>query len=322
MQATAAPADKSVPPCGNVCPVVDRRLVDTVPPGAKWSGRGVRTFLGLTMMVDPPSEIREHYESEIVEAERLTRGVGRLEFARTQEIVRRHLSPHPLAILDVGGGAGTHAEWLAEDGHTVHVVDPIPNHVEQARRLTGPQRRITAEVGDARSLRVDDESVDAVLLLGPLYHLTDRADRVRALHEARRVVRPGGFVFAAAISRFASLLDGLSREFLFDPGFRSIVEQDLRDGQHRNPNRTPHWFTTAYFHDPSELPDEATAAGLECVEVLGVEGAAGWFGAVFDRWDDSTDREAILFAARAIEAEPSLLGASTHLLMVTKRPQS
>lgn len=273
-------------------------------------------------MVDPPSEMREHYESEIVEAERLTRGAGRLEFARTQEIIRRHLPLHPLAILDVGGGSGAHAEWLAEDGHTVHVVDPIPNHVERARRLTGPQWRVTAEVGDARSLRAEDESVDVVLLLGPLYHLTDRADRVRALQEARRVVRPRGFVFVAAISRFASLLDGLSREFLFDPGFRSIVEQDLRDGQHRNPDRTPHWFTMAYFHHPSELGDEATAAELECVEVIGVEGVAGWFRAVFDRWDDSTDRETILFAARAIEAEPSLLGASTHLLMVAKRPHN
>lgn len=273
-------------------------------------------------MVSPPSEIREHYEADGVEAGRLTRGPGQLELARTQEIIRRHLAPPPLAILDVGGGAGVHAEWLADDGHTVHLVDPIQDHVEQARRLAGPQRCITAEVGDARQLGVDDESADTVLLLGPLYHLTDRADRIRALQEAGRVVRPGGFVFVAAISRFASLLDGLSRQFLFDPRFRSIVERDLRDGQHRNPDRTPQWFTTAYFHHPSELPGEATAAGLECVEVVGVEGLAGWFGDIFDRWDDPAHRATILFAARALELEPALLGASAHLLMVTKRPQA
>jgi len=270
-------------------------------------------------MVEPPPEVREHYESEIVEADRLARGSGRLEFLRTQEIVRRHLPASPLAVLDVGGGTGVHAEWLAADGHTVHLVDPMPRHVEQARRLAGPNRHITAEVGDARCLPINADSVDTVLLLGPLYHLTSREDRVRALSEARRVVRPGGVVFVAAISRFASLIDGLSRGFLFDPRFRAIVEQDLQDGQHRNPDRTPHWFTTAYFHHPSELPDEAVAAGLECVEVVGVEGIAGWFGPAFDRWDDPTDQEAILFAARAIEAEPSLLGASTHLMMVARR---
>lgn len=106
-------------------------------------------------MAEPPSEVREHYESEVVEAERLTRGAGRLEFLRTQEIIRRHLPPGPLTILDVGGGAGAHAAWLADDGHTVHVVDPMPNHVAAAERLVGTGRRITAEVGDARSLTAD-----------------------------------------------------------------------------------------------------------------------------------------------------------------------
>src|SRR2546425_749697 len=81
--------------------------------------------------------------------------------------------------------------------------------VEQAGLPAGPGRRIPAEVGDARVLRAGDGSVDAVLLLGPLYHLTDRAERLQALDEARRVVRQGGPVFVAAISRFASLLDGL-----------------------------------------------------------------------------------------------------------------
>src|SRR5262245_18696636 len=273
-------------------------------------------------MVEPPSEVRAHYEAEISEAERLARGVGQLELVRTQEIIRRHLPPGPRRIHDVGGGAGVHAEWLADDGHAVHVIEPMPNHVEAAQRLASRDRRITAEVGDARSLAADNDSADAVLLLGPLYHLTERSDRVQSLQEARRVVRAGGPVFVAAISRFASLLDGLSREFLFDPRFRSIVERDLQNGQHRNPDRVPQWFTTAYFHHPSELPDEADSAGLDCVEVVGVEGPAGWFADVFDQWDDAARRDAILFAARAAESEPSLIGASAHLLMVARRPET
>jgi SAM-dependent methyltransferase len=270
-------------------------------------------------MVELAPEVRRHYESEIVEADRLGRGAGQLELVRTQEIIRRHLPGPPLEILDVGGGAGVHAAWLADDGHSLQVVDPMPNHVEQARLLAGPRRRITAEVGDARRLAVGDDSVDAVLLLGPLYHLIERDDRVLALREACRAVRPGGFVFAAAISRFASLLDGLRREFLTDPRFRAIVEQDLRDGQHRNPDRVPHWFTTAYFHHPAELSDEASEAGLDCVEVVGVEGVAGWLDNLLEQWEDAAQRDAILFAARAMEAEPSLIGASAHLLMVAQR---
>ncbi len=270
-------------------------------------------------MSETPAEIQEHYGQDYDEDDRLRSGPGRLELARTQEVIRRSLPAGRLQILDVGGGAGVHAAWLADDGHDVHLIDPVERHVEQARALAGPARRITAEVGDARRLPTPPDSADAVLLLGPLYHLTERSDRLLALEEARRVVRPGGVVFVAAISRFASLHDGLGRGFLFDPAFGPIVERDLRDGQHRNPDRRPGWFTTAYFHRPDELRAEAIEAGYATADVLGVEGVAGWLRDLFDRWDDPEVRDLILYAARAVESEPSVVGASPHLLMVTRR---
>jgi SAM-dependent methyltransferase len=260
-----------------------------------------------------PEEIVEHYDREVDEAQRITQGLPQLELLRTREIVRRHLPPGPQRILDVGGGTGVHAAWLTADGHQVRLIDPVPRHVEQAR-----QAGITAEPGDARNLRFAGGSFDAVLLFGPLYHLTDRDDRVRALREAARVAGPDGVVFAAAISRFASLFDGLAREFLFDPDFRPIVERDLRDGQHRNPQRRPHWFTTAYFHHPEELRAELGAADLEVVELVGVEGLAGLLPQLGRRWQDSADRELIVWSARVVEAEPSLLGLSGHLLAVAR----
>jgi SAM-dependent methyltransferase len=265
-----------------------------------------------------PDEILDHYDREIDEARRLTHGLGQLELLRTREIVGRHLPPAPLRILDVGGGTGVHAAWLANDGHHVHLIDPVPRHVEQARRRTTQHGRITAELGDARNLSADTASFDAVLLFGPLYHLTERANRVRALQEAARVIRPDGVVFAAAITRFASLFDGLAREFLFDPEFRPIVERDLREGQHRNPQRRPHWFTTAYFHHPDELRAELERADLEVVELVGVEGLAGWLPQLSQRWHNPADRELILWSARTVEAEPSLLALSGHLLAVAR----
>jgi SAM-dependent methyltransferase len=265
-------------------------------------------------------EIVEHYDREIDEGQRITRGLAQLELLRTREIVGRHLPQGPLRILDVGGGTGMHAAWLAEDGHQVHLVDPVPRHVEQARCRTPQRGHITAELGDARTLGAAEASFDAVLLLGPLYHLTERDDRLRALRETARVVRPDGVVFAAAISRFASLFDGLSREFLFDPDFRPIVARDLQDGQHRNPQRRPNWFTTAYFHHPDELRAEVERADLEVVELLGVEGLAGWLPQLGERWDNEADRELILWSARVVETQPSLLGLSAHLLVVA-RPQ-
>ena len=137
-----------------------------------------------------------------------------LERIRTQLILRRVLPPPPATILDVGGAAGVYAYWLAGLGYRVHLVDPVPLHIEQAKSAgrPGPIALASLAVGDARQLDFADGAADAVLLLGPLYHLTDRADRVAALTEARRVSGPDGVVVAAAISRFASLLDGFMRE--------------------------------------------------------------------------------------------------------------
>ena len=143
-------------------------------------------------------------------------GPFRLEFVRTQELLARHLPEPPAVVLDVGGGPGTYAAWLAERGYEVHLLDPIELHVRQAREAPS-SRLASAEIGDARALPQADASADAVLLLGPLYHLQEAADRRRALEEARRVLKPGGLLAAAAISRFASTIDGLRRELLLDP---------------------------------------------------------------------------------------------------------
>jgi ubiquinone/menaquinone biosynthesis C-methylase UbiE len=265
--------------------------------------------------------IVEHYQ-RTDEDGRIRLGFGQLELVRTQEIVRRHLSRRPLEILDVGGGTGVHAEWLAAEGHAVHIVDLVDRHVALAAQHTPDDARggrVTAEVGDARQLPVEDASFDAVLVFGPLYHLTERDDRVRALREARRAVRPGGPVFVAAISRFASLFDGLTRGYMFESSFEEIVRRDLADGQHRNRSGRPEWFTTAYFHHPDELRSEAGSAGLDVVEIVGVEGLAGWLPHLAERWANERDRQTILFSARAVESEPALLGLSAHLIMATRR---
>jgi ubiquinone/menaquinone biosynthesis C-methylase UbiE len=266
----------------------------------------------------PPldEEIRAYYDrgEEAVRLETLFR----LEAARTRELLERFLPPPPATVLDVGGGTGAYALWLAERGYEVHLVDPVPLHVEQARAASGAASRPLAsvELGDARELDRDDGSVDAVTMLGPLYHLTEPDDRARALSEAQRVLGPGGPMLAAAISRFASVLDGLRLGFLLDPEFESIVERDLRDGQHRNPARHPHWFTTAYFHVPAELEREVNGAGFREVEVVGVEVLGDWLPELDDWLAHPARRELLMRTLRRVEREPSLLGASPHLLAV------
>jgi SAM-dependent methyltransferase len=255
------------------------------------------------------------------ERDRLAAGQGALELARTQLLLERYLPASPAVVADVGGGPGRYAIWLAERGYRVHLIDPIPLHIEQARAASDARPNATlasAQVGDARVLPLPDASADAVLLLGPLYHLPERDDRLKALAEARRVCRPGGVILAAVISRFASTLDGLRGGYLDDPAFAAVAASDVRDGRHRNPTGDPAYFTTAYFHRPEEPAIECAVAGLTHEATLAIEGPA-WFLPDLDaRLADDHRRTVLLEALAALEAEPTLLGASAHLLVVAR----
>jgi hypothetical protein len=158
---------------------------------------------------------------------------------------------------------------------------------------------------------------DAVLLLGPLYHLIERTDRIAALAEVRRVLVPSGVLLSAYISRFASAFDGIRDNALRDSEFFAIVDRDLTDGTHLNLTTRADWFTTAYFHRPEEIQPEIEAAGRRFQGAIAVEGP-GWFSQDLDAWlDDDAARERLLNVLRRIEAEPSVLGASAHLLSVS-----
>jgi len=267
---------------------------------------------------DPIHEIIRHYQ-DADEASRLRTGWFQLEHARTQELILRHLPPAPVTVIDAGGGAGAYACWLASQGYHVHLIDPVSKHVEQARAASARQPEhplASSEVGDARHLSHADSSAGAVLLLGPLYHLTNRDDRLAALREAHRVLRPGGLVWGSAISHFASLFDSLAHGFFDDPEFAPIVARDLEEGQHRNPTLNPVYFTDAFFHRPGELSQDFLAAGFRLVELVAIEGP-GWLARDFDHlWADPAQRDRLLGVIREVEREPSVLGASSHIMAI------
>jgi ubiquinone/menaquinone biosynthesis C-methylase UbiE len=262
------------------------------------------------------------YYSKYDEQNRLANNWGQIEFIRSQNIIKRYLKHPPAVVLDVGGAAGRYACWLAAEGYEVHLIDPVPLHVKQAQAASDTQLAkpiASCKVGDARQLAFEDAKADAVLLMGPLYHLVESQERVCALSEAYRVVKTGGYLFAAGISRFASTIDGLKSGYYRDSIFRNIMQRDLETGQHRNPTNNTGYFTDAFFHHPDELKAEVADVGFELAGLFAVEGISYMMENLDKNWSDESHREFLLEIIRKTEGEGSLMGASPHIMCVAMK---
>ena len=262
--------------------------------------------------------VRAYYERG-EERERLSDGRGQLEFIRTKEIVARRLPPPLAVIADIGGGPGRYALWLASLGYQVEHRDLTPLHVSQLQTDAAEVPGIRTAVGDARAIDLPDASADAVLLLGPLYHLSGRADRIAAVREAARILRPGGPLFAAAISRWATRIDGIIGQqiYLKYPAALDLIDEAERVGVF--PPLHAGAFS-ANSHRPDDLRAELTGAGLEVIDLVSVEGPGMITGDIDARMQDPVDRGAILDGARALERVPELIGLGPHLLATAIRP--
>ena len=261
-----------------------------------------------------------NYYTTTDESKRLTRIESELELLRTRDIFSRYLPIPPAIVLDVGGGPAVHSHWLAECGYLVHLVDIVPSHIELAKTLDlhYSHKLQSIQLGDACELAFESESVNAVIMLGPLYHLTKRNYRIKALQEAFRVLKSGGILLAGAISRYNPLIKVLTRNML-DQRSMFVARQTAYTGQHR-PDPDQDFFTTAFFHHPSGLEREVKQAGFHNCITLAVEGPAKLLGDRFkEHWSHSETRQWLLDMTRSMEADRSLLGVSGHIICVARK---
>lgn len=273
------------------------------------------------------NEIIEYYNSG-KEIDRLQKGIGKIEFVRTKEIISRYLPSQKQVIYDIGGGTGEYSRWLSQLGHEVHLLELAPKAVVCAKEintnLTNPIFNI--EVADALSLNRPNESVDIVLLMGPLYHLIRRSNRLKALQEARRVLKTGGIIFASAISRYSSSLWGLSvfgqkNDFIDDDAFIKMIDRELTTGHHIRPKKYPRFIARSFFHLPEELRIEIEEAGFKNEKMLAVEGPIWIVPAFEEKWENENSRERLLKISQKVETDKNIMGMSPHLLAIaTKVP--
>ncbi len=262
--------------------------------------------------------IRRYYDkASEAEWERLDR--HRTEYALTLRALTEHLPQPPARVLDCGGGPGRYAIELARRGYQVTLFDLSPANLELAQKKADEAGVTLAayEEGSATDLsRFPDAAFDAVLLMGPLYHLLGEEERLQALAEAYRVLKPGGPLFAAFLSRYAGLRWAAAHEPTWIMEHPKHVASMLDTGY--LPPREGKGFVAHFIH-PREVAPLCRRAGFEVVTVLGVEGLVSMLeekvnalsGEAWDTWVDLNWR---------VAADPALHGGVEHLLVVARRP--
>lgn len=265
-----------------------------------------------------------------MERDRLRKSLGLIEFARTKELLLEHLPKPPAVIYDIGGAYGEYAWWLASLGYEVHLFDLAETNIHMSAELAAEYPGTTlaaAEVADARGIDRPDASADAVLLMGPLYHILEKEGRIRAVKESLRLLKPNGRLFTAAITPYATMLwattvFGVGNYLLAEDAFMKMVEHELPTGEHNCPKENTEYhghLTRAHFHSPAELREELCAAGCGHNAIFGVVGAA-WLAPNPDAlWEDPVCRKALMRSVRLLDGYEDILGLSTHLLCVSTR---
>jgi SAM-dependent methyltransferase len=269
-------------------------------------------------MIDDVGDIAAFYDED-PEREHLRLVQHQLEHDLTWRYLDEHLPPHG-SVLEVGAGTGRYTRQLARRGYAVTAVDLSEELVAQGRTSIadeGLEGRVRFVVADARDLgAIPEEEFDAVLMMGPLYHLVEEADRTIALEQARERLRPGGLIFSSFLSRLGVMAD-LIRNVPHWVDDRAEVRSLLDHG--RRPDDAPRGGFRGYFARVSEIVPLHDAVGFQAVTMAGIEPAIaadddsfnGLRGEQRERWLDLLEE---------ISTDPSIIGASRHLLYIGRKP--
>ncbi len=267
-----------------------------------------------------------------IERNRLRTGVGLIEFERTKELLMEYLPKPPAVVYDIGGGYGEYAWWLAEKGYEVHLFDLSETNIAMSAELEAEFSEChlaAAEVCDARAVPREDGSADAVLLMGPLYHITEYEERIEAICESRRLLKKDGILFSAALTPYSVLLhcitvyqpEGEAKNVLLeDSKFMAMVEREIEDGCHVNPERSVYGgLGTSHLHTAKSLRVELAAGGFPEAKVHGVMGGA-WLAHNLDElWKNEVSRNALMRTVRLLDTKEEVIGIAGHLLAISKK---
>lgn len=265
----------------------------------------------------------EVFYNKASEETRLDKGMGIFEFERVKSLIKKYISSSSSKIIDIGGGTGKYSEWLAKKGHQVHLVEPIPKHINLAQnRANKLKNPFSVQLGESRKLEFKNNFADIIILHGPLYHLQKKEDRDVTIYEAKRVLKNNGIILAFAINYTASTLAGLLNGLIHKNSFFEMCKEELTTGIHNPPDDFPWLLAEAYYHTPIQLKEEFISQELTHINTYAVEGMAWLDKEYFANMLNNKKRETLLELIKITENDSYLLPFSPHMMIAVRKQKT
>ena len=254
----------------------------------------------------------EKYYNKFCEEKRLTRRHGYVEYVTSMKYIHEYLpkgEKEEIKILDVGAGTGRYSVQLAEEGYDVTAVELVKYNLGI---LKSKKSSVKAYQGNALNLsRFAEDQFDLVLVFGPMYHLYTMEDKVQALKEAKRVVKPEGVILVAyCMNEYSILTYGFKEGHM-----RESIRDQKVDGSFHVRAKAEDLYDYVRIEDIDAIDH---AAGVKRVKLIAADGPANYMRTVLNAMDEETYQLFLQYHLSTCERQ-DLLGASAHTLDIVRK---
>ncbi|MFI3212461.1 MAG: methyltransferase domain-containing protein [Eubacteriales bacterium] len=261
------------------------------------------------------TQLEEHY-NKFSEEKRLTRRHGQVEFLTSMRYIKKYLEQlevvkekGEISILDIGAGTGRYSVALAEEGYDVTAIELVKYNVGILKRKSST---VKAFQGNALNLKkCEDDSFDVTLLFGPMYHLFQEEDKLKALEEAKRVTKKGGIIFVAYLmNEYSILVHGFRDNYILECMENGQVTEDFHV---RNTEKDLYDYVR--IEDIDRLNE---TVGLQRLQIIAVTGAANYIRPTLHNMDEKTFGAFMEYHFATCE-RADLMGMSSHTVDILKK---
>ena len=255
----------------------------------------------------------EAYYNEYDEENRLVRNrVGQVEYLTTRKYIDEYLTSKDIKILEVGAGTGRYSVTLAKEGYEVTAVELVEHNLEILKAKLDGTERITPLQGNALDLTAFDDNIfDLTLVLGPMYHLYTKEEKVTALKEAVRVTKQGGHIFVAYCMNEATVI-----QYVFGCNqLHSLIESNMITDDWRCVSEPKDLFEMVRLEEIDSINEEVKA---KRVTIIATDGASRYIRDYLESVDDEMFEQWLSYHYATCE-RLDLIGATNHSIVYSKR---